>query len=294
MTNIEDLKRQIDTSRDLLSVVKTMKALAAVSIRQYEKAVESLAEYNRTVEMGLQVVLRTQVQPRSLRPGAGESFAAVVFGSDWGMCGQFNEQIASVAIAAIERQSERSRDRRILVVGLRAAGALEAAGLQVDRQFAVPSSASAIATLVREILLAIDPWQERQAIDRLVLFYNQSRGSSAYRPYQQQILPLDRPWLDRLKSSQWPTRMLPQFTLAPDRLFSALIREYCFVSLFRACAQSLASENASRLASMQIAEKNIGDRLEDLNVQYQYERQNSITSELLDIVSGFEALRELS
>jgi F-type H+-transporting ATPase subunit gamma len=70
----------------------------------------------------------------------------------------------------------------------------------------------------------------------------------------------------------------------------ALIREYLFISLFRACAESLASENASRLAAMQRAEKNIGELLEDLNRTFHRLRQNSIDEELFDVVSGFEAL----
>lgn len=68
------------------------------------------------------------------------------------------------------------------------------------------------------------------------------------------------------------------------------MREYLFVSLQRAFAELLASENASRLASMQAAEGNIDETLSDLNSQYRRERQSTITSELLDIVSGFEAL----
>ena len=76
-----------------------------------------------------------------------------------------------------------------------------------------------------------------------------------------------------------------------DRLFSALIGHYLFVSLFRAFAESLASENASRLASMQAAEKSIRDQLSELTMKYHQQRQMSITEELLDIVSGFEALK---
>jgi F-type H+-transporting ATPase subunit gamma len=76
-----------------------------------------------------------------------------------------------------------------------------------------------------------------------------------------------------------------------ERLFSALIHQYLFVSLYRAFAESLASENAARLAAMQNAERNIEERLGELNRQYHQQRQTAITSELLDIVSGFEALR---
>lgn len=104
------------------------------------------------------------------------------------------------------------------------------------------------------------------------------------------MLPFDQTWLQSLQASTWPTRVLATFTMASEQLFSALLREYFFVSLFRACAESLASENASRLASMQAAQKNIAELLDELTMQYQQERQTSITNELLDIVSGFEAI----
>ena len=72
----------------------------------------------------------------------------------------------------------------------------------------------------------------------------------------------------------------------------ALIREYLFVSLFQACAESLASENASRPAGMQRAEKNIDGLLDDLSRSFAQLRQNSIDEELFDLVAGFEALTE--
>jgi F-type H+-transporting ATPase subunit gamma len=72
----------------------------------------------------------------------------------------------------------------------------------------------------------------------------------------------------------------------------ALIREYLFVSLFRACAESLASENASRLAAMQRADKNIDELLEDLNGTFHRLRQSGIDEELFDVISGYEALSE--
>jgi F-type H+-transporting ATPase subunit gamma len=77
-----------------------------------------------------------------------------------------------------------------------------------------------------------------------------------------------------------------------DATLRALIREYLFVSLFRACAESLASENASRLAAMQRAEKNIDELLEDLNGTFHRLRQSGIDEELFDVISGFEALVE--
>src|SRR5512147_45264 len=98
MQTIESLKRNIQSAQDLLGVVKTMKALAAVSIRQYQKAVESLSEYNRTVEMGLQVVLkRSRGSFAPMRSSSAKRMGAIVFGTDQGLCGQFNNLITTHA-----------------------------------------------------------------------------------------------------------------------------------------------------------------------------------------------------
>ena len=80
--------------------------------------------------------------------------------------------------------------------------------------------------------------------------------------------------------------------MAGEQTLLALVREYLFVSLFRACAESLASENASRLAAMQRAEKNIDELLEDFNRTFHRLRQSGIDEELFDVISGFEALSE--
>jgi F-type H+-transporting ATPase subunit gamma len=82
------------------------------------------------------------------------------------------------------------------------------------------------------------------------------------------------------------------FTMDETDLLRALIREYLFVSLYRAFAESLASENASQLRSMQVAKRNIEDRLRASPAESRQLRQETITSELLDSIAAFEALRE--
>ena len=73
-------------------------------------------------------------------------------------------------------------------------------------------------------------------------------------------------------------------------LLARLLRQYFFVTTFRACAESQASEHASRLAAMQSAEKNLDERLDEVTTLYRRMRQEAITTELLDVVSGFEAV----
>jgi len=104
------------------------------------------------------------------------------------------------------------------------------------------------------------------------------------------LLPLDTQWQQGLAKVQWPTKTLPEVMGGGIRSLRVLIREYLFISLFRACAESLASENASRLAAMQRADKNIDELLETLQGSFHRLRQSGIDEELFDVISGFEAL----
>jgi F-type H+-transporting ATPase subunit gamma len=302
MLTTEALKAKIRSVEDLQSVVKTMKALAAVQIRQYEKAVKALADYHQTVELGLQVVLKQQYFAEDCWINFNQNtdlsleksqIGIIVFGSDQGLCGQFNEQITSYTIDYLQQQSFSFNLLQIAAVGMRVLPALEATtGLSIEPLFSLPSSATGITEKVQEVLLTIEEWQSEKQINTIFLFYNQSQSSASYQPRHLQLLPLDLSELKRLEQQPWKTEMMPLFTMDFQSLFSALTRQYLFVSLYRAFAESLASENASRLSSMQAAERNIKERLENLNAEYRHQRQSSITEELLDIASGFEALTQ--
>jgi F-type H+-transporting ATPase subunit gamma len=143
---------------------------------------------------------------------------------------------------------------------------------------------------VQNLLVEIDQWTSGTGVNDVLVFYCQQLSGATYRAHHVRILPLDHRWLQTLREKQWPTNNRPMYTMAWDPLFSALLRQYLFIALFRAAAQSLASENASRLASMQGAERNIEEQLDALKRQYHQQRQMAITEELLDIVSGFEML----
>jgi F-type H+-transporting ATPase subunit gamma len=278
---------------DLLSVVKTMKALAAVSIRQYQRAVESLRDYNRAVEMGLQIVLKERMGATMHRKHSTmKRLGVIVFGSDQGLCGQLNEQISTYALEYIKTTGVKKENRKVLSIGARVADYVEDAGQPVEELLTTPGSTAGITPLVQEIIMIIDEWHFRGNIDHFVLFYNEYLTGATYHPRLLQLLPVDTDWLRQIAKKKWDSKSLPIFRMDGDRIFSSLIREYLFVSLYRAFAESLASENASRLASMQNAEKNIEEQLQDLHVQFHRTRQMTITEELLDIVAGFEALSE--
>jgi F-type H+-transporting ATPase subunit gamma len=285
------LRRKISGAGDLQSVVRTMKAMAASSIVQYENSVHALADYYRTVELGLVACLRN-VGPTSLIPErkgrtAARPIAAVVFGSDQGLVGQFNDVIAEYAIETLAGLPGKPQ---IWAVGERVHARLADAGLALAGLYAVPNSVKAITPLVGRILIESETQHSQSAVSELYLFHNHPTAGAVYTPVSQRLLPLDDDWRRGLSRLQWPTQNLPEVIGGGVATLQALIREYLFVSLFRACAESLASENASRLAAMQRADKNIGELLEELNSTYHRLRQSGIDEELFDVISGFEAL----
>ncbi len=285
------LRRKISGAGDLQSVVRTMKAVAASSIGQYEKSVRALTDYYRAVELGLCVCLRENGPAPLLaerkKQTEASAIGAVVFGSDQGLVGQFNDVVADYAIKTLLVLPDKPK---VWAVGERVHARLADAGLPLLGLFTVPSSVKAIIPLVGQILMESETRRSQGEITELHLFYNRPTSGAVYAPVSQRLLPLDESWRRKLADLPWPTKNLPEVMGSGTATLQALIREYFFVSLFRACAESLASENASRLAAMQSADKNIDELLEELNRTFHRLRQSGIDEELFDLISGFEAL----
>ncbi len=287
---LASLRRKISGAGDLKAVVRSMKALAASSIGQYEKSVLALADYDRTVELGLAVCLRTP-QAAALQAGrpdaAAKTVTAIVFGSDQGLVGQFNDVLADSVVKALGRLPG---EKKVWAVGERVRSRLADAGLPPVGLFTVPTSVSAITPLVGQILVGTEAHHEKHETVQLYLFHNCPKAGAAYEPVSQRLLPLDTEWGRRMAHLPWPTKNLPEAIGGRERTLEALVREYLFVSLYKACAESLAAENASRLAAMQRAEKNIDGLVGSLNQTFRRLRQTSIDEELFDVISGYESL----
>ncbi len=311
--SLASLRRKIEGARELRSVVSTMKAMAAASIGQYERSTRALDDYYRAVQLGLSVCFRNGMLSPSVSPIIGEKInrgedvtGAVLFGSDQGLVGQFNEVIADYAIQTLAALPGKIR---VWVMGERLHDRLADMGVHMDLQlaglFTVPLSVKGITPLVGRILIetlmpSLGPslgkgearraGRDKNEVAQLYLFYNNSQSGAIYAPVHQRLLPLDDVWRRELAGIPWPTNKLPEVIGSGEATLYALIREYLFVSLFRACAESLVSENASRLAAMERAEKNIDQLSSDLRQTFYRLRQSKIDEELFDVIAGVEAL----
>lgn len=292
MESLEEVQRQLESLHDLRTIVKTMKALSAASVRQYERAVTALSGYYSTVERGLHVVLRDlEMQNPPARPAREpRRLGAIVFGSDHGLCGRFNEEMVRYALDRMASSPADIEGRRVLAVGARVAATLEREDQTVESAFTLPGSASQITGTVERILLRLDEWREHGPMHYVYLFYNRHSGGPGYHPTGIELLPIRLQQFHRLTEERWPSRSLPTFTMKRTTLLQRLLHQYLFVSVFRACAESQASEHTSRLAAMQTAERNLDDRLQEVTTAFRRARQSAITSEVLDVSAGFEAI----
>jgi F-type H+-transporting ATPase subunit gamma len=295
--SLASLRNKISSAEDLESVVRTMKAMASSSITQYENAVRSLDDYYQTVQLGLAACFQ-QSHSSSITTNQDKhesaAIAVIVFGSDQGLVGQFNEVMVEFVVDTLKALPGK---KTVWGVGERLESRLVETGLisSISKQqnnFLLPKSIHTISALVGDILIEIEAQREQGTIDHVYLFHNRPHADSIYSPASQQLFPLDETWRHKLADIHWPTNNLPEVMPKREQTLRAFVREYLFVSLFRACAESLSSENASRLAAMQRAEKNIRELQEDMNRTFHSLRQSGIDEELFDVISGFEALNE--
>lgn len=285
------LHRKIISAGELESVVRTMKAIAASSLGQYENSVRSLESYYAAVQLGLVACLRHHesfATTGRAQKKTGE-IGAIVFGSDQGLVGQFNDVMAEFVIHTLEAMPGK---KTVWTVGERIQSRLADTLFPSEKRFVLPNSIGAVTPLVGQVLTEIEASRENRENAQIYLFHNRPQSGTIFTPICQRLLPLDDVWWRDLTTTRWPTRNLTEVMGGNETTLLAFIHEYLFVSLFRACAESLASENASRLAAMQRAEKNINELLEELNRKFFRLRQSDIDEELFDLVAGFEAMTE--
>lgn len=288
METLEALAARLETTRDIGAIVRTMKALSAVSIRQYEKSVEALATFQRSVELGLHALLREGPPVADVFPGTGGGRRALILiGSDRGLCGRFNE-----ALAAHARDTQLTVGERpplVLATGLRLIDRLRAMGHPPDATIPLPASVHGLVGAAQGMIVTIERWHAQGGLARLDLCHNRRAGAARVEPQTGRVLPEDRAELARLAAMPWPARGLPMHRMERAALHRHLMRQRVFVRLYRGLAESLAGEHAARLAAMQAAAHNIEEREEALNAEYRRIRQENITTELMDIVAGVGA-----
>lgn len=285
---LETLSRQSDTLTSIRGIVRTMKTLSAINANPYERAARSIEAYHATILKGF-AAFAYRTGEIALRPESTGEQWVVVFGSDHGLCGNYNEILAEQV--KIHCWDQAMGKQRLLCIGQQMDDALVGEGLSSEAVLLPPASAEGIGRMAGDIVTRLDVISRRQPLYQIgvTLAFTQRGEFGSREPVTRTLLPLDASLLQR--NTRWQSRSLPDYSMAADDLLAALIRSHIFASVFRASAEAMATENAARLALMQQAEQSVDDRLEQVKGELRSVRQSEITSELMDVIIGFEALK---
>ena len=287
MATLETLRRRVEGVQDMHGVVRAMKSLSAVRIRQCRQAAEALTAYADTVELGLRAALRARPPAvRTAREAPAGDVLLVAFGSDQGLVGGYNARIAEAALAR-----GRQFAQPMVVVGNRLAHLLDASGVSILARFSSPRSPDALTPVVNALLLSLDERRTSHGVSRWELCYTHQVPGAGTRPQCVPLEPLDQATSEALARQPWPTNNLPSFRGSWEGLLAAIMRERLRVALSQALLAALTNEHLSRLAAMQAAEERIETRLVELGRDYREQTQQAITEELQEITAGFRALR---
>ena len=283
---LEQLSKQAATLSSINSIVRTMKSLAAINAAPYEQAAAAIEGFQHSLEKGFAAFAYcTQGRyAQTAAPGARQLL--IVFGSDHGLCGSYNEQLAEQALKFCQARPQ--AQIQLICVGARMARALQDRGLVIHQQLMPPAAIAGVNRLAGELVQRIERFNAGAAItaSSVHLAFTLQTEHSQREPLISTLLPLPKHLFKA--PSRWPSPALPGFSMDEAQLLASLVRHYIFARLYRATAAAMASENAARLALMQQAEQSVGERLAALRQEMMQARQDDITNELLDILMGHE------
>ncbi len=286
MPSKQDLRRRIRSVRSTQQLTRAMKMVYAAKLRRSQAAVVEARPYAAALEGMLRSLAGrvSAVRHPLLVERAEKSVTLAVVAGDKGLCGAFNANVLREATALV--RSGRWERVDLVLVGRRAIDFFRRRGL---------AAAAAYPELMkrvtpegsREVARTLAERYESGATDAVYLLYNRFRSIMRQEVTLERLLPIAR-----LQGEAGAGAGGTIFEPSPQALLGALLPRHVEFQAFRALLDSQAAEHAARMMAMDSASKNAGEMIDRLTLTYNRARQASITKELIEIVSGAQALAE--
>ena len=282
MAKTQDLKRRIRSVRNTMQLTKAMKMVAAAKLRRAQERIVKARPYaHRMLKVLRSVASRAESGGHPLLQVRGDRrLELTVLTGDRGLCGGFNAGIIRTAEDFASQQS--GRDVKINSVGKKGrdyfTGRYELAGSWPD-VFRVVEFATAKAIAGELIQRYLD-----DEVDKIYLVYNEFKSAIQAKPTVQQLLPVEPEELEGAAPGDY------LYEPSAQELFVALLPHYVENQVFHAMLESVAAEHAARMSAMDSATNNASELIESLTLTMNRVRQASITTDIIEVVSGAEAL----
>ncbi len=286
------LRRRIRSVESTKKITKAMELIAASRIVKAQQRVaaarpysEQITEVIRNLAAGGSGLDHPLLVPRDTIA----TVAYVVVTADRGLAGAYNSTVLRTAERAVRRDRAEGRDAKLYVIGKKAQSYFRFRGVPVEAAFLGVTDQPRYEQ-AKEVAEAVTVAFEEAAVDAVDVVYTQFLSVGTQRVVTRRLMPLDAESLEASQSGEPST--LYEFEPGPAAILERLLPRYAEARLFAALLDASASEHAARQRAMKSATDNAEELIKDLTRVMNRARQDVITTEIMEIVSGAEALRQ--
>lgn len=292
MPSLKDVKTKIVGVGKTKQITKAMNMVASAKLRGAQSRIERFRPYAgkyRQVLAELATKVEGNAHPLLAEHEEKKQCAIVLITSDRGLCGSFNGNIISTALKLAREKKDEGMTVSFSCVGRKGRDAVRAAGYEIISAYADRMGCIDFA-LASGVAQELIHKYEELALDEVWLVYGEFVSMASQPPKSLCLLPLKAPESDAAADEATGPRCEYVYEPQEEQLLCELLPRYVNVQIYRGLLDTSASEHAARMAAMDNATRNCNEMIESLTLLYNKTRQASITSELIDIVGGAEAL----
>ena len=296
MPSLKDLKNRIGSVQSTQKITKAMQMVAAAKLRRAQEAAEAARPYAERMDkvlanLGARVTAQEGASPLFVGTGSDKVHLLVVATAERGLCGGFNSNIARLARAHARKLLDQGKTVKILCVGRKGRDALrrdlsshiiDLIDMKAVKKLGF-EDADKIGQRVLDML-------GNGEFDVCTLFYSKFKSVLTQEPTAQQLIPVNLPEAEESEAAQG-AQAAYEYEPDEDEILADLLPRNLSTQIYRGLLENAASEQGARMTSMDNATRNAGDMIDDLTLLYNRSRQAQITKELIEIVSGAEALK---
>jgi len=294
MPSLKSIRKRITSVKNTRKITRAMKLVSAAKLRRAQEAITAARPY--AAALTRVVAELSEVAGRDAHPLFAErpmqKAQIVLLTSDRGLAGAFNSSIIRRVEAFVESDLAAVSEVSLRIVGKKGNGYFRRRNANIASFDPSPTSQTAI-TLSRELAnRVIDDFMTGK-VDRVYLVYNEFKSAISQGVVVKQVLPVVPEKVDTKAEARGDASFSPDFSYEPSKeeLLTRLVPLFVQIGFYRAALESIASEFGARMTAMENATKNAGEMIGKLTLQYNRARQAAITKELLEIISGAEALK---
>jgi len=276
MRSTREIEERIRRFQEIGKIVLSMKSIASMNVQRAHLLIDNLRGYEEEITLSIKTILSHFPEVRL--SFEGEERVIVVYGSDQGLCGLFNERIGNF----VKRRFQGDDGIHLVLVGKKLGDVIQE---RVLRVLGAPVSYESIYAHASELIELISEMYLGGNIGEVYLAYNEFRGIGSYAPRLRKVVPFE---VKREEIYTFP----PITDMPPEEILSGLVVEYLYSNLYSAYLESFLSENGVRLMNMNNASRSIERTIGELEIEKNYFRQEEITSEIEEILTAYKELSE--